>query len=767
MLYNCIAIRIRQGVVAINRYVGNIILFLLTIAVFSSGCSGSSPAAPFRSEGVLGNLDIPAANWAQDEVLVYFGEAAPSLPQLNRFASANNLELIKEHSHFWGDFYQFRITDATGVREKCAELLEKPGVEVCEPNYRIEFTGAPKERYWPDDPLWESATDADSIPGTSVDDHWGPCQTGADLVWPDAMGDGVVIAVIDTAINPHEDLDPNLWTNADEIPSNGIDDDDNGHIDDIHGWNFGNDSSDYSGPDGHGTVCAGTAVARGDNGKGACGVAPRAELMCIAIAYGGWEGYVSGVMDGLDYAYNEGADIVSMSFVTPEYSWFVENACAEAWEDGNGMLLVGAAGNNDSDTPFYPAAEESVVCAGATCSFDPWVCNPWSCRRITTPPFLWGSNYGPHLEIMAPGYLIWTTVGDNYSGYTLAAGTSISAPFIAGAYALLKSAYPDLTSGELRDLMNRSADDLGGPGKDIYYGYGRVNIFQAVYGPDPNQDLEDTDGFVPILAEDVFFDNINNNVESEYYDSMDLYKYTSIYGNELNLTVDIFTWGENLILAVYDNPELKGEPIAVSDQTNDPPYNWEKLAIDTKAGESYYIAVTAHSPGDCTSYRLVSEGDDTVDGVRIWIESSPEGEFVSGDDNAWIGKATIEALSGTATLDELTFSLNGNLSSDYVESVKLYFDTNESGQLEPDVDELAYISDGLHTTNRITIDLDGLKISNGVPVEFLIALDLSVDAPSGKRVCVGVVSYKDLKPSAPNFVYHSNLPQFTDLKQIS
>ena len=270
------------------------------------------------------------------------------------------------------------------------------------------------------------------------------CDAGAAEAWEKTTGSGATIAVIDTGIDiSHEDLAENIWVNADEIPDNGIDDDGNGYIDDVNGWNFSGDNnavydSVYTLGENHGTHIAGTIAAVKDNKKGIAGVAPSAKIMPLKVFVDGMA-YTSDIIKAIQYAEAQGVRIVNCGWGAA----YNNPALKEAIE-ASGMLFVCAAGNHGADidtSPVYPAA------------FD--------CENIITVASVnrYGnlsgfSNYGEKaVDAAAPGEDIYGTLpGDGYGSMS---GTSMAAAFGSGEAALLLA----LDNAEsARDLKARIID---------------------------------------------------------------------------------------------------------------------------------------------------------------------------------------------------------------------------------------------------------------------------------------------------------------------
>jgi hypothetical protein len=262
---------------------------------------------------------------------------------------------------------------------------------------------------------------------------------GAWAVRTDA--DTVTVAVIDTGMQlDHVDLAANLWTNPGEIPGNGSDDDHNGYVDDVHGWDFVNNDAVADDDNGHGTHVAGTIGAVGNNGIGIAGIAWSVRLMPLKAFGASGAGYVSAVIGALDYAVANGAKVVNESFggdefTRSEYDAFVASGDA-------GVVSIAAAGNrgaNADETPHYPASFrlDTIVAVAATTSTD------------TLASF---SNYGIlNAQVGAPGQLIYSTIRGN--AYGLMSGTSMATPHVAGVAALLAAEHPTWNAKDIRDRI--------------------------------------------------------------------------------------------------------------------------------------------------------------------------------------------------------------------------------------------------------------------------------------------------------------------------
>lgn len=331
-----------------------------------------------------------------------------------------------------------------GVAEAVEEYRDAPGVAYAEPNYLYRPVQSPTT---PSDPDFRAL--------------WGLHNTGqtggtadADVDAPEAwekLGESspVVVAVIDSGVDvSHPDLAANVWRNPGETPNNGRDDDGNGYVDDVNGWDFANgDASVYDGTqDDHGTHVAGTIAAAHDNGTGVAGLGRNVKVMPLKFIDGEF-GSAFDAARAIDYAVAQGVPVSNNSWGGPKESRYVKEAIDRARAKGH--LLVAAAGNsgldNDSSTErSYPAssASENIVSVAATNSRD---------------ELAWFSNYGATgVDLGAPGVgILSTTAGGGYGGKS---GTSMATPHVAGAAALLLGKDPNLGYSEVKSLLLSGVD---------------------------------------------------------------------------------------------------------------------------------------------------------------------------------------------------------------------------------------------------------------------------------------------------------------------
>jgi subtilisin family serine protease len=322
-------------------------------------------------------------------------------------------------------------------------------------------------------------------PGFTSGDQWHLNNFGqsggvadADIDAPEAWetmnsATNIIVALVDSGVlQTHEDLAANLWTNPGEIPGNGLDDDNNGYVDDIHGINTVPDGVAPGNPTdvfGHGTHVAGIVGAVGNNGRGVSGVAWRVQIMaCRLFRDNNVSGSESDLIDCLDYARAKGAKVINCSFVTPVGSFAVSNAFVAVRNAG--IIVVAAAGNSGSNndlSPQYPASFkiDNIVAVTATTRSDEQV-----------------YNYGPtSVHLGAPGSSILSTYYRSDADYGYLSGTSMASPCVAGAVALMRARFPSSTSQQIIARLLGTVDPLPSLAGRCITG-GRLNLARAL-GP--------------------------------------------------------------------------------------------------------------------------------------------------------------------------------------------------------------------------------------------------------------------------------------------
>ncbi|MFH1715187.1 MAG: S8 family serine peptidase [Elusimicrobiota bacterium] len=368
--------------------------------------------------------------------------------------------------------YYAEIDSSLDPLDVAKELANDPAIEYAQPNYlRETFSTTPNDPYFKQQ--WGLANDGTfatgAIPNKDINalDAW-DITTGSNTV---------IIAIIDTGVDyNHEDLSANMRLNTNDGPTeNGIDDDGNGYIDDYRGYDFSgntevsnqslvtpdNNPIHYSGGNGwHGTHCAGIAGAVSNNGKGVAGVCWNIKLMPLKIFPNAYDNISA---EAIEYAADNGAKILSCSWGGPSPAPTILTAIQYA--KSKDCVVVFAAGNDNTETPIYPAYYDETIAVAAT---------DWKDEKASF------SNYGTWVDISAPGDSIASTYpGDSYAE---ADGTSMACPMIAGAAGLLLANNPSLSNTNITSLLKESADNTDGinPGYTDKLGSGRLNAYKAL-----------------------------------------------------------------------------------------------------------------------------------------------------------------------------------------------------------------------------------------------------------------------------------------------
>lgn len=401
--------------------------------------------------------------------------AASDAPNDTQYRPGEVLVKLKDH----GDVLKFNFSNDASVTEIAAAYSKNPNVEYAELNYIYSLSAfEPNDVYYPQ--------------------QWHLRQIGAPLAWEVTTGSpDVVVAVLDSGVDiNHPDLKQNIWTNPSEIAGDGVDNDNNGYIDDTQGWDFVDRSNDPR-PDAappysrtalhHGTVVAGVIAAVGNNVEGIAGVSWRTRIMPLRVLDKDGQGDVENVAKAVEYATNNGANIINLSFVGAGASQRLEASLVRAYAAG--ILIVVAAGNSDEasglnlDTsPRYP------VCYDANSRAN-WIIGVTATDILDQrAPF---ANYGEScVDLTAPGYSIFSTqvydlqknLSEAYGGGW--SGTSLAAPIVAGAAALVKAQNRNLSPVQITEVLMDSADSIVGVNRSLakFMGRGRLNVIRALGG---------------------------------------------------------------------------------------------------------------------------------------------------------------------------------------------------------------------------------------------------------------------------------------------
>ena len=365
--------------------------------------------------------------YVPDEILVKFkpGVDAAAIANINATLGATYKATITSVD------VQILTVPAGQVLTKVEDYRANANVVYAEPNfiaYAFDSMASNSAAMTPNDPLFSQ--------------QWDLAKMQLAQAWDLATGSGVVVAVVDTGADAsHPDLAGQL----------------------VAGYNFVGNNSNTTDDNGHGTHVAGTVAALTNNGLGVAGIAYNAKVMPVKVLDSTGAGSYTAIINGITYAADHGARVINMSLGGYSYSASLQEAVNYAWN--RGVVIVAAAGNDNTSSPSYPAACQNVIAVAATDQND------------NKASF---SNYGAHISVAAPGVSILSTVrGGSYAAWN---GTSMASPHVAGLAALVISQSPSRTNAQVRQIMEQSADDKGTSGWDKYFGWGRVNAYRALAG---------------------------------------------------------------------------------------------------------------------------------------------------------------------------------------------------------------------------------------------------------------------------------------------
>lgn len=366
------------------------------------------------------------------------------------------------------------VKEDVAMAELINDIQANPSVKFAEPNYiyHAYLQDSSPAAVVPNDPQlskdWAMLNTGQADPKGQV--GTAGVDIDATLAWASGTGSrDVVVAVIDTGVDyTHEDLAANIFVNTKEIAGNGIDDDGNGFIDDVHGWNFQAKTNDPMDDNRHGTHCSGTIGAVGDNGIGTAGVSWKVRILPVKFLSASGSGTLEDAVEGIKYATKMGVNIMSNSWGGGGYSQTMFDAITEA--KNKGILFIAAAGNegnNNDANAAYPASYEidNVIAVAATDNRDQkasW--SNWGARKV---------------HLAAPGVNIFSTVPMSKGGYDTFSGTSMACPHVAGAAALLWSQNMTMSAGDIKQRLIATVDPVRSLKRKVVSG-GRLNVYNAV-----------------------------------------------------------------------------------------------------------------------------------------------------------------------------------------------------------------------------------------------------------------------------------------------
>ncbi|REJ47775.1 MAG: subtilase [Microcystis flos-aquae DF17] len=445
------------------------VVFPASLSIDSSGYLTSpapGPASVPTAAPVTSELRPAAtstlAPHAPNQLILKFkqGITSAEVAQFRSLFGAVSTQTIKlTGAEIW------KLSGSLSVEKILKQYRSNPIFEYIEPDYILtKGTITPKATF-PNDP--------------SFNQLWGLHNTGQSGGTPDADIDApeawdiqtgnpnLVIGVLDTGVDyNHQDLVGNIWTNPGEIANDGIDNDGNGYIDDIRGWDFAYNDNNPSDVDGHGTHVSGTIAGKGNNGVGVTGVAWNAKIMPLKFLDDTGSGTLSNAILAINYATAKGVKLTNNSWGGGPYTQALYDAINAAGQAG--ALFIAAAGNNSANAdinPMYPAAYnlDNIVSVAST---------------TRTDSLSWFSNYGLNsVDLGAPGSDIYSLAPGG--GYATLSGTSMASPHVAGAAALLWSQNPTWTAQQVKNALMNTGDSIAALAGKTVSGK-RLNVFNAL-----------------------------------------------------------------------------------------------------------------------------------------------------------------------------------------------------------------------------------------------------------------------------------------------
>lgn len=471
MLIACVRFMVNNSIFIQNKTLMNKNKSCFFIKTVTIGAFFVFHATDTRAFSQLWSTDNATQPASSGKIVVKFMDTAP--PVFKEMAAARNgFEIVEEFENTGlaileaeGQAFLSAKTGRIKVAQAIDDLNNSPIVEYAEP-----------------DSLWR----IDSIPNDPLFiDLWGLHNTGqtggtedADIDAPEAWdiitGDSdMVVAVIDTGVDyNHEDLAANMWLNPMEIAGNGLDDDGNGYIDDIHGIDTYNSDGDPMDDHFHGTHCSGTIGGIGNNGIGITGICWRVRIMALKFIGSSGTGYTSGAIECINYVimmkndYGIDIKVINNSWGGSNFSQALYDAIEAA--KAAGILFVASAGNsslNNDTFPHYPSSftNDNIIAVASTDHNDNL--SPFSCYGTMS------------VDLAAPGSNILSTLPNN--NYGSISGTSMAAPNVSGAVSLISAMNPQHTWEDIKSVLLDNTDYLPPLSGKVVTG-GRLNINKTI-----------------------------------------------------------------------------------------------------------------------------------------------------------------------------------------------------------------------------------------------------------------------------------------------
>ncbi len=688
---------------------------------------GSSGAAVLDFDiGLSNSIDTEGVNTTQSYVKMQAPGSDHAFVERRLFVTLRENLSAQEQASIKDQFSvvtskQFKYTKAElwdfadlTVEEALSQLFIDNRVLFAEPDYIVEAIDQ-----IPDDARYEELwglNNTGQTGGTNDADidaleAWDISTSSSDLV----------VGIIDTGIDyNHEDLNDNIWINEDEVADNGVDDDGNGYIDDVYGWDFVNEDNDPMDGHSHGTHVAGTVGGEGDNGVGVVGVTWDVQLMALKFLSDFGSGTTSDAIEAIEYAIENGAHITNNSWGGGGFSQALRDVI-EASNDAN-QLFVAAAGNSGQDAdrfPHYPSSYdvENVISVAATDHND----------QLAS-----FSNYGlTSVDLAAPGVSILSSVpNDSYSSFS---GTSMAAPHVAGALALAWGRDRLISNLELKEVLFESVDTVSAvQGRSVTGG--RLNVLEMLGGLNGWLSIDVTDGSLSPdesiginvslnaagLIGGIYTSNLvvttNDPENSEIIIpvELDVTGVPNIALDRESLDFEAHFLGDTLVLSV-EISSIGTDSLIVSEiSIAHAEFDVDTTSLDLASGDAYDLTVryVPETLGEITSTLVIRSNDTDQSELSIPVSGTglePPVIEVSPD-SIGVALFTGETATSELTIDNSTggSTLTWELTSDYERSSALgsqrtsigfYAKANKEGVFGGD---LPFISQGTNMPPSLT-----------------------------------------------------------------